>query len=88
MATYTHFRYRPNATVTARPDIIEPERVVLIFLLDLDRKRRLTGSVDGVAKARVKSIEGGVDVVSGDTGFCEGGLDGRMRAIRNCRENR
>lgn len=71
----------PNATLTAPPAIVKPERLVLVRLLNLHGQCCLGGSVDSVAEARVESIEGDVTVVSGDTGLGEGGFYRRVCAI-------
>jgi len=77
----------PNATLTAPPAIVKPERLVLVRLQDLYGQRRLCGSVDSVAEARVESIEGDIAVVSGDTGLGEGGFDCRVRAVGKIENN-
>lgn len=76
----------PNTTLATPPDVVKPERLVLVRLLNLDRQRRLGGPVDSVAEAGVKSVEGGVTVVSGNTGSGKCRFDGRVRAVRDCKK--
>lgn len=43
----------------------------------------MSDSVGGVAEVGVKSVEGGVGVVSGNAGLGEGRFNGGVRAIRD-----
>ena len=63
-----------------------PNRPVPVLLFDLDGQRRYGGSVDGVAKAGVETIEGGVRLVNGDAGLGEGGFYDGVRPICNCKK--